>query len=49
MNYLMGIVTERLSNWAEKYEKINEYQFGFRKNYSMNDNIFSLTSMVDIN
>ncbi|XP_075170471.1 uncharacterized protein LOC142242833 [Haematobia irritans] len=46
---MMGIVADRLSNWTEKHNKLNEYQAGFRKNYSTADNIFNLSSIIHLN
>lgn len=45
---LMGIINTRLSNWTEKHKIINEYQAGFRKNYSTIDNIYSLSTIVHL-
>jgi len=41
-----GIINNRLSNWAEDNNKIDESQSGFRKGYSTVDNIFCLHAMV---
>ncbi|XP_059225263.1 uncharacterized protein LOC131997758 [Stomoxys calcitrans] len=46
---MMGIVKDRLANWSEKHGKINEYQAGFRKNYSTVDNLFNLSSIIHLN
>lgn len=44
----MGIINERLYNWVEKHEILNEYQAGFRRNYSTVDNIYNLASIVEL-
>lgn len=46
---MMGLINERLSNWVERNNIMNEFQAGFRKNYSTADNIYNLTSMVHLN
>ncbi|XP_059226649.1 uncharacterized protein LOC131998381, partial [Stomoxys calcitrans] len=46
---MMGILNERLSLWSEKHKILNEYQAGFRKNYSTSDNIYNLSSIVHLN
>uniref|UniRef100_A0A0A9Y6A7 RNA-directed DNA polymerase from mobile element jockey n=1 Tax=Lygus hesperus TaxID=30085 RepID=A0A0A9Y6A7_LYGHE len=43
-----GLLLERLSLWMEEEGVLNEYQAGFRKNFSTIDNIFNLTSLVKI-
>lgn len=45
---MMGILNERLVAWVEKNQVLNEYQSGFRKNYSTTDNIFNLASIVHL-
>lgn len=45
---LMGVISERLSNWTEKHKILNEYQAGFRKNYSTIDNIYNLSTIVNL-
>ena len=41
-----NIIYARLYKWAEKFNKIDESQAGFRNGYSTSDNIFILQSMV---
>ena len=41
-----SILNNRLTFWAESYEKIVESQAGFRKGYSTTDNIFILQSVI---
>jgi len=41
-----GTINKRLYDWAEKNNKIDESQVGFRKGYSAVDNIFCLQAMV---
>ena len=41
-----GFITERLTNYAEVSELIDEAQAGFRAGYSVTDNLFCLQSMV---
>lgn len=45
---LMGILTDRLYNWVEQNNILNEYQAGFRKGYSTIDNIFNLSAIVNL-
>lgn len=45
---LMGIVNKRLNTWVERNNALNEYQAGFRKGYSATDNIYNLTSIIQI-
>lgn len=45
---MMGLLNERLSTWANNNKVLNEYQAGFRKNYSTADNIYSLSSIVHL-
>ena len=40
------VINERLYNWAEEHNKINESQSGFRRNYSTTDNLFSLNAII---
>ena len=42
----INILTNRLSIWTERNDILNEAQAGFRKNYSIVDNIFTLLSLV---
>lgn len=42
----MNILTMRLTSWAEANDVIDESQAGFRKDYSMTDNMFSLHALV---
>lgn len=46
---MMGILNGRLSSWVQNNKILNEYQAGFRKNYSTADNIYNLWSIVHIN
>jgi hypothetical protein len=43
-----GVMLGRLNTWAENNNTINEFQAAFRKNYSTNDNIFNLTSIIKL-
>ena len=43
------ILLNRITFWIESNKILNEYQAGFRKNYSTVDNIFNLTNIIDIN
>lgn len=45
----MGILSERLYSWVERNKILNEFQAGFRRNYSTADNIYNLASIVHIN
>ena len=42
----IGILTERLNKWVDKYKVINEAQAGFRKGYSVIDQTFNLQCLV---
>lgn len=46
---LMGILLSRLMNWVENHNILNEFQAGFRPQYSTVDNIFNLASIVHWN
>ena len=43
---LTGMMTNRLSKWAEDFSKIDEAQSGFRRGYSTIDNLFCLMATV---
>ena len=43
---LTGMMTNRLSKWAEDFSKIDEAQSGFRRGYSTIDNLFCLVATV---
>ena len=42
---LTGMMYKRLYSWAEEFDKIDETQAGFRKEYSTVDNLFTLMAM----
>ncbi|XP_075163172.1 uncharacterized protein LOC142235800 [Haematobia irritans] len=44
----MGILNERLFNWAEEEKVLSEYQAGFRRGYSTTDNLYTLASIVHL-
>lgn len=44
----MGILNDRLVEWVEDRKIMEEFQAGFRKNYSTADNIYNLASIVSI-
>ena len=44
-----GLILNRLKTWVELNEIINEFQAGFRRNYSTIDNIFNLNAIVHLN
>lgn len=44
----VGVLKNRLTEWEQKGKILNEYQAGFRKGYSTNDNIFNLVSIIRI-
>lgn len=44
-----GLLLNRLNGWVESHDILNEFQAGFRKGYSTIDNLFNLTSIVQIN
>ena len=44
-----SILLNRITFWIESNNVLNEYQAGFRKNYSTVDNIFNLSNIVEIN
>lgn len=39
----------RITEWIDNHNILNEYQTGFRKNYSTIDNIFNLVNIVNLN
>ena len=43
-----SIINRRLTDYVEKYEIINSCQAGFRKGYSIIDNLFVIQSLIDI-
>lgn len=43
---LFGLLLKRLENWCAKNDTLSEYQAGFRKFYSTNDNIFILFNII---
>ena len=45
---MMGIITERLYDWVDLNNVLNEYQAGFRKGYSTMDNIYNLSAIVNL-
>jgi len=44
-----GLLLNRLSCWVEKEGILNEFQAGFRRNYSTVDNVFNLVNIVQLN
>ena len=42
---LTGMMYKRLYSWAEEFDKTDETQSGFRKEYSTVDNVFTLMAM----
>ena len=44
-----NIILNRLITWVERYNIHNEYQAGFRKNYSTIDNIFNIVNIAYLN
>lgn len=44
-----GLLLNRINSWVLCNNVINEFQAGFRKNYSTTDNLFNLTSIVNLN
>ena len=45
---LMGVIHARLTNWIEKHNILNEFQDGFRPQYSTVDNIYNLAAIVHL-
>lgn len=43
-----SLLHNRLNNWVHSHQIISEFQAGFRKGYSTIDNIFNLTSMIQL-
>lgn len=43
-----GILLSRINSWISCNDILNEYQAGFRRGYSTIDNIFNLTSIVNL-
>jgi len=44
-----ALLLDRIQTWVDVNNILNEYQAGFRRNYSTVDNIFCLSSIVHIN
>ena len=44
-----SILLNRITFWIESNNILNEFQAGFRKNYSTVDNVFNLSNIVEIN
>ena len=44
-----GLILNRLNAWLECRNIVTEFQAGFRKNYSTVDNLFNLTSIIQLN
>lgn len=44
---MMGMINERISNWSNSNQVLNEFQAGFRKGYSTVDNIHNLTAITN--
>lgn len=45
---LMGILNNRIKQWTESNNILNEFQAGFRSGYSTVDNIYNLASIVHL-
>ena len=45
---LMGVINQRMYDWAERKNVLTEYQAGFRKNYSTSDDIYNLAAIAHI-
>ena len=45
---LMGVINQRMYDWAERKNVLTECQAGFRKNYSTADNIYNLAAIAHI-
>lgn len=43
-----GLILSRINSWLDFNGIINEFQAGFRKDYSTIDNLFNLTSIVNL-
>lgn len=44
-----NIIYNRITEWIDNNNILNEYQAGFRKNYSTIDNIFNLVNIIELN
>lgn len=44
-----SILMNRITYWIDENNILNEYQAGFRKQYSTVDNVFNLTNIVQLN
>ena len=42
-----AVLNNRINNWCEKYSKISDAQFGFRKGFSTVDAVFTLHSLIE--
>lgn len=45
---LMSALNKRLTTWVEVNNKLNEFQAGFRPKYSTIDNIYNLSSIIQL-
>lgn len=45
---MMGMICQRITEWVNRNQILHEYQAGFRKGYSTVDNVYNLTSIVQI-
>ena len=45
---LMGVIKYRLTNWIADNNVLNEFQAGFRPNYSTIDSVFNLVSIIHL-
>ena len=43
------VLLNRINEWLDNHKILNEYQAGFRKDYSTVDNIFNLVNLVKLN
>ena len=42
------VMNTRMTKWAERYDKVNESQFGFRKGKGTTDCLFILNSLIEL-
>lgn len=45
---LLGMINNRITEWTNRLQVLNEFQAGFRKGYSTIDNVFNLVSIINL-
>lgn len=47
LKLMTGMMTVRLNNWCDKYEKISDFQGGYRKGRGCQEHVFALRSIIE--